>query len=124
MKLLIDMNLAPLWADVLLGSSGVEEAVHWSTVGAFNAHDASLMAYAAAHDMVVLTHDLDFSAILAATGQSRPSVIQLRADDVRPAALASQVQEALTRFAADLKQGALVTIDANRSRIRLLPFPP
>jgi predicted nuclease of predicted toxin-antitoxin system len=32
-----------------------------------DAADSEIMAYAAKHDYVVLTHDLDFSAILAAT---------------------------------------------------------
>ncbi len=31
-----------------------------------------------------LTHDLDFSAILAATQDAKPSVVQIRAADVRP----------------------------------------
>jgi predicted nuclease of predicted toxin-antitoxin system len=124
MKLLIDMNLSPMWVEVLKRCEGVGDAVHWSTVGALNAPDSALMAYAAQRDMIVLTHDLDFSAILAATRVSKPSVIQLRANDVRPSALASQVNEAITRFRVDLKQGALLTIDAERARVRLLPFPP
>jgi len=44
MKLLVDMNLSPRWAKVLAGA-GIE-AVHWSTLGAKNASDAEIMAYA------------------------------------------------------------------------------
>jgi len=43
------------------------EAAHWSTLGANNAPDAEIMACARAHDYVVVTHDLDFNTILAAT---------------------------------------------------------
>jgi len=42
------------------------------------------MAYASVNGYVVLTHDLDFSAILAATQGEKPSVVQIRADDVSP----------------------------------------
>ena len=40
------------------------------------------MMFAATHNYIVLTHDLDFSAILAATRGEKPSVVQIRADDV------------------------------------------
>lgn len=46
MKLLIDMNLSPLWVD-FLGSAGIA-AVHWASVGECDAPDAAIMAYAAA----------------------------------------------------------------------------
>ena len=64
-KLLVDMNLSPRWAAVLAGA-GIE-ATHWSTLGAHDARDSAIMTYASVNDYVVLTHDLDFSAILAAT---------------------------------------------------------
>ncbi len=68
MKLLIDMNLSPLWVD-FLGSAGTA-ATHWGTVGEHGASDADITAYAAAEDYIVLTHDLDFAAILAATNSA------------------------------------------------------
>jgi predicted nuclease of predicted toxin-antitoxin system len=71
-KLLVDMNLSPQWVD-RLNAAGLP-AVHWSRVGRMDAADIEIMAYAAKHDYVVLTHDLDFSAILAATQGIKPSV--------------------------------------------------
>jgi predicted nuclease of predicted toxin-antitoxin system len=65
MKLLIDMNLSPRWV-ASLNQAGWE-AVHWSSVGKGNELDSEIMRYAAEQNYVVLTHDLDFSAILAAT---------------------------------------------------------
>lgn len=82
MKLLVDMNLSPRWVGVLAAAD--IEAAHWSTLGANNAPDVFIMAYARTHDFVVLTHDLDFGAILAATHGEKPSVVQIRADDVSP----------------------------------------
>lgn len=45
-----------------LSDAGIE-AAHWSDLGAGNAPDAEIMAFAKGHDYVVFTHDLDFSAI-------------------------------------------------------------
>ncbi len=120
MKLLVDMNLSPRWVQLLRDAGW--EATHWSAVGKANATDAEITAYAAANSYVVLTHDLDFGAILAATGQSVPSVVQIRAEDVSPDAVGKQTVAALRHLAAQLQAGALVTIESDRTRLRLLPL--
>ena len=53
------------------------------------------MRFAKIHDFVVLTHDLDFGSILAATQGKKPSVVQIRAGDVSPDAIGELVAEAL-----------------------------
>jgi predicted nuclease of predicted toxin-antitoxin system len=120
MKLLVDMNLAPRWARVL-GEAGIE-AAHWSTLGPSNAPDTEIMAYAKANGYVVLTYDLDFGAILAATHGDKPSVVQIRAHDVSPEAIGQQTVRAIRQMAAELEEGALVTIDAGHARLRVLPL--
>jgi predicted nuclease of predicted toxin-antitoxin system len=65
MKLQVDMNLSKRWI-CLLTNAGIE-AIHWSVLGKPDAPDKAIMAYAKAHDLIILTHDLDFSAILAVT---------------------------------------------------------
>ena len=108
MKLIVDMNLSPRWIGLLAGV-GIE-AKHWSTLDANNAPDSEIMAYASAHDYVVLTHDLDFSAILAATHGEKPSVVQIRAEDVSPDVIGLQVIAALRQMATELENGALLTV--------------
>lgn len=120
MKLLVDMNLSPRWI-VVLNNAGME-AVHWSAVGRGNAPDAEIMAYAVANDCIVLTHDLDFSAILAVTQGKKPSVVQIRAEDVSPTAIGTQVISALKQMETELAAGALLTIDPGRTRLNLLPL--
>ncbi len=120
MKLLVDMNLSPRWIG-LLTDSGVD-AVHWSVVGKGNAADTEIMAYAMTNECIVLTHDLDFSAILAATQGKKPSVVQIRADDVSPSAIGVQVVAALRQMESELEAGALLTIDPGRTRLNLLPL--
>lgn len=80
------------------------------------------MAYALVNDFVVLTHDLDFGAILAATQGDKPSVVQIRSDNVSPDAIGPQVLTALRQMQAELQEGALLTIYPSRTRLRVLPL--
>jgi predicted nuclease of predicted toxin-antitoxin system len=82
------------------------------------------MAYACTSNFVVLTHDLDFGAILAATHGEKPSVVQIRAEDVSPDVIGNQVIVALRQMAAELEDGVLFTVDLNRTRLRVLPLQP
>lgn len=118
MKLLVDMNLSPRWI-ALLTNSGFE-ALHWSTVGQANARDTEIMAWAAANGYIVVTHDLDFSAILAATQGVAPSVVQVRAEDVSPDVIGPKIARALHQMQAELEAGALLSIDDKTTRLRLL----
>ncbi len=120
MKLLVDMNLSPRWVP-LLSEAGIE-AVHWSTLGAGNAPDAEIMTFAKANGYVVLTHDLDFSAILAATQGDKPSVVQIRAEGISPDVIGREIIDALRQMAPELEEGALLTVDPNRTRLRILPL--
>lgn len=44
MELLVDMNLSPRWV-TLLADTGIE-VLHWSEVGAANAPDSKIIAFA------------------------------------------------------------------------------
>jgi len=114
------MNLSPEWVQVF--SQQGWGAEHWSTVGDPRAPDRVLMEWARISGSVVFTHDLDFGALLSATGAVSPSVVQLRAEDVRPAAMAQTVITAMRMHRLALEQGALLTIDPRRSRVLVLPF--
>ena len=76
MKVLVDMNFSPAWADFLTWN-GIE-ALHWSSIGTPDAPDTEIITYAKLHDFAVLTNDLDFGFILAITHGKKPSVIQTR----------------------------------------------
>ena len=71
----------------------------------------------------MLTHDLDFGSILATTHGAKPSVVQIRAEDVSPDTIGKQVIAALRQMASELDDGALLTIDPKRTRLRVLPLP-
>jgi len=120
MKLLVDMNLSPKWVGLFHDSGW--EAVHWSAVGQPTARDSEIMTFAAANNFVVVTHDLDFSAILAVTHGKKPSVIQIRSEDGSAECIGKQTVAALRHMLAELEAGALLTIEVGRTRLRLLPI--
>jgi predicted nuclease of predicted toxin-antitoxin system len=119
-KILIDMNLSPDW--VALFHQQGRSAVHWSTVGDPRATDRVIMDWAVANGHVVFTLDLDFGTILALTHATGPSVLQVRAEDVLPDTIGALVLAALRQHETDLASGALVVVDAGRSRVRVLPL--
>lgn len=120
MKVLIDMNLSPRWKS-RLADAGIESE-HWAMIGSSTAPDSEIMAHARANNYVVLTHDLDFAIILAATHGEKPSVVQIRASNVKVEAIGDQIVSALLQMASELEAGALLTIDSKRTRLRLLPL--
>ena len=120
LNLLIDMNLSPDWVPLLV-SHGLN-AIHCSRVGDPRASDEEIMEWAANHDYIVFTHDLDFSAMLPHSHANGPSVLQVRAADVSPHRLGNAVLAALEQHGEVLSSGALVVVDERRSRVRLLPI--
>lgn len=120
MKLPVDMNLSPAWAPGLCAAGF--DAAHWASVGSPTDSDHAIMEYARLHDAVVLTNDLDFSAILAATQARKPSVVQIRGDDLRFESIGTHVIRALSQIADELAEGALVSMDPSRTRFRVLPL--
>lgn len=120
MKILLDMNLSPDWIPVL--HAGGHEAIHWQEIGKANAKDREILSWAKEKGFVVFTHDLDFSALLAASKAQFPSVIQLRGEDILPTTDEKEMLLALQCYREELNSGALMTIDKKRKRIRLLPI--
>jgi len=114
------MNLPPRWVDAFAAAGW--EAVHWSQVGAPTASDREIMAWARENAYIVFTHDLDFSALLAAAQGEEPSVILVRAQNILPEAIGNLVINALNQFQDELEKGAIITLDPVRARVRILPL--
>lgn len=120
MKFLVDMNLSPKWCAILQAEGW--ESVHGSDAGSATAPDHEIMQSALNEGRMVLTHDLDFGAMLAATQAKGPSVVPVRTQDVRPQTLAPLLIPLLRHYHNKLEGGALLVVDEARSRVRLLPL--
>ena len=120
MRILIDMNLSPEWVSVFEATS--HEAVHWSRVGEPGASDREILSWAKSHGYAIFTHDLDFGAILAATKADGPSVFQVRTQNITPRSIGGLVLSVLIRFQGLLDKGALISVDEEKLRARVLPL--
>ena len=114
------MNLSPDWVPVFKRQGW--EAIHWSRIGNPGAPDKEILTWAKSNEHIVITHDLDFGAILAATGGKSPSVIQLRVQDINPQNIQNLVIQVMHQFRQYLQEGALISIDEKRPRVRILPL--
>jgi predicted nuclease of predicted toxin-antitoxin system len=120
MKFVIDMNLSPEWAEVLTKAGFT--AVHWSSIGEITAEDEEILDWARYNGFTVITLDYDFATLLAITGSTQPSVIQVRREDSTPEALKDTLLEIIQRYSTPIADGALMVIDEKKIRLRLLPL--
>src|SRR5262245_58140048 len=116
MNLLLDMNLPPLLAATL--SNHGFPTKHWVDVGSPTVDDTAILAYAGMNGFVIVTHDLDFRAILAATKAHGPSVVQVRTQDVISAKFVETLTNALKQFESEISTGAIVVVDESRAKAR------
>ena len=120
MKIVIDMNLSPEWVAVFEAAG--YQAVHWLTIGDVKSKDSIIMAWAVSNNYIVFTHDLDFGTLLAISEAITPSVIQVRTQDVLPENLSEIVLSALKQFKSELEAGALITVNEEKAKARILPI--
>jgi predicted nuclease of predicted toxin-antitoxin system len=116
------MNLSPSGVDRLTRHGF--EAVHWSTIGAATRAGLRILAWANEHGFVVITNDLDFSAILDASAGATPSVVQIRTQDLLSDQVVSTVVHAIEAHRDHIQRGALLSIDEAATRVRVLPLRP
>lgn len=68
--------------------------------------------------------DLDFSAFVALSGRSAPSIVSLRLTSSRIENVNSRLAVAIPLIESDLREGAIVAVEDERIRTRRLPIDP
>ena len=81
MKFLADMGISPRVVATLRKQG--HDAVHLQEQNLGRLPDHEILSKARAEERIVLTHDLDFGELLAASGGTPPSVIIFRLTDMR-----------------------------------------
>ena len=120
MKLLLDQGL-PRSSTERLRQAGID-TVHVGEIGFSAAEDTAILQLGRDQDRVVVTLDADFHALLALSGATSPSVIRIRIEGLSGEDLANLLQTVLSQCDTDLQQGAAVTVQVGRIRIRHLPL--
>ncbi len=122
MKLLLDQGL-PLSAAALLRDAGID-AIHVGELGMSEAEDADIIQRARDEEWIVATLDADFHTLLALSTAVTPSIIRIRIERLRAQALTDLLLTVVTECREDLEQGAAITVEPSRIRIRQLPLVP
>lgn len=120
MQFVLDMGISPL-AGQWLRDRG-HTAVHVLEFGYSRASDASILNWAATNNRIVLTHDLDFGALMAASHAAVPSVIIFRLANMRPLNVIAYLDLVLSRHEAALHEGAIISLTERKIRVRPLPI--
>jgi predicted nuclease of predicted toxin-antitoxin system len=118
-KVLLDQGV-PRRATEVLRDVGFD-AVHTSEIGLASATDVAIIDWARDNGAIVATLDADFHAIIALSGETRPSAIRLRMQGQKGPEIGRLLVEIIQNRSADLAAGALVTVRAGRLRVRRLP---
>lgn len=83
--------------------------------------DKEIIQLAYKEKAVIITQDLDFSAIIAQSGLGGPSIVSLRVDNAKPAIVTRILTTVLPLIESELCDGAIVSIDEKEYRIKKLP---
>jgi predicted nuclease of predicted toxin-antitoxin system len=114
------MNLSPVTV-AALAADGMD-IVRVSDLLPVNASDEDILNLARRDERVVITQDMDFSALLALGGHERPSLVTLRLLDTDPNVVTRRLRRVLPQIETVLRQGCAVTVEDYTVRARRLPI--
>jgi predicted nuclease of predicted toxin-antitoxin system len=70
---------------------------------------------------MILTSNLDFGDLLAASREVLPSVIIFRLQNMRPENIQKHLEILLDQYREELERGAIFSINERRIRVHILP---
>lgn len=120
MNFLADMGISPRVVEDLRQNG--HDAIHLAEQGLAQMVDGEILLKSIQEERVLLTHDLDFGELLAASGGTLPSVIIFRLKDMRSPNVLSHLYSILRKDSDTLVNGAVCSVTEKKARIRLLPI--
>ena len=120
MRLLADVHIAPRTVHFL--QSLGHDVLRVDEILPPTAPDTLIVKTANDTERVILTQDLDFSAIIALSGQTKPSLISLRLSSTRVDWVNTILANLLSQLEEITQAGCIVTVVDHTFRVRLLPI--
>lgn len=119
MRFLLNENISPSLSGKL--STIKLDSVHVKDVDLIDEPDIRIIEYAIVHGFTIITHDLDYSRIISLSAKEKPSVITVRIDKINSEILFSLIKNNIDNLKPYLQKGALITMEEDKIRFRLLP---
>jgi predicted nuclease of predicted toxin-antitoxin system len=116
LNFLADMGISPCVVEELR-----EKGHDWMN-GLQRMTDGDILEKARQENRILLTHDLDFGELLAASGGVLPSVIIFRLKDMRAANINRHLFSIINQQSESLNKGAVLSVIEQKVRIRTLPL--
>ena len=116
MKFLADMGISPKTVAFLQGLG--DDAAHLHDHGLERLQDAAILETG----RVLLTHDLNFGELVAASGARLPSVVVFRLRNMHPDRVNRYLHRIITDHHDSLRQGAIISVTEAKIRVRPLPL--
>ena len=120
LKFICDMPVAVSTSEWLKTQG--HDSIHAKTAGLQTADDSEIVNKAKQEERTIITCDLDFGDIMAASGDICPSVVIFRLEDNTPSHVNQRLEKVLEESSASLEKGAIIIVEESRHRIRLLPI--
>ncbi len=121
MRFLIDNALSPQLAELLCQAD--HDAVHVRDYNMQDASDEEIFELAQQEHRCLISADTDFGTLLALRNDTSPSVILLRRPSQRrPAEQAHLLLSNLPAISEAISQGAIISVEETRVRVRKLPM--
>ena len=120
MRFLADMGISPTTVAFLVDLG--HDAVHLREQRLERLPDPGVLKKARDEDRVLLTHDLDFGELVAASGERLPSVVIFRLRNMQPNQVNHYLKRVMTEYRDPLEDGAIVSVAEGQVRSRALPI--
>jgi len=120
MKFLADMGVSPR-SVAFLRSLG-HDAIHLHDERLDRLSDANILSKALNEGRIVLTHDLDFGELMAASQAYLPSVIIFRLRNMAADHVSRYLGFIVANYQERLEAGAVMSVTERQIRVRPLPI--
>lgn len=119
LKFIADIHISPLTVKALQNKG--YDVVRITDKLPATASDKEIIQLAHQEKAVIITQDLDFSAIIAQSGLNGPSVVSLRVANAKPDIVARLLITVLPLIETELAVGSIISIDEKEYRVKKLP---
>lgn len=119
MKFLADMGISPKTVALLRGLG--HDATHLQEQGLEWLPDSTILTKARQEERILLTHDLGFGELAAASGARLPSTIIFRLRNMHLSHVNHSLSQILARYPAELAEGVIISVTEGQIRLRSLP---